>query len=299
MDILNHPLFAMAIVVCLIGEFLISIFFKKNNYSLYESFSSLTIIAIDRVLSHFTDSDSSSFAHRLWNHRLFDMPSNRAVGFALTFVAAEFVYYWAHRYNHSTNLGWSTHTLHHSPTKFNFTMGYRLGVTKFISLAWVFFVPLALLGFEPKSIVLSAGIILLYQFFIHTELVSRLGFLESFLNTPSNHRVHHGDYPELYDKNLGGITVIFDRVFGTYAPEPKTGIHRYGFSEIMAKRNIFYEIFCHWSRMLHALARARGIKEAFLAVFGSPARLLNPMPVTVAVESGRRDADGLCGTEQV
>src|SRR5262249_24360756 len=155
----------------------------------------------------------SFLAKWLWDHRFFNVPQAGVTGVVFTFLATEFFYYWAHRDNHRVSLGWATHQMHHEPTKYNLTLGYRLGITKFFSLAWLIFLPLVLVGFRPERIALCAGIIFLYQFFLHTEFVPRLGFLEGIFNTPSNHRVHHGNDPRFYDKNLGGLTIVFDRIF--------------------------------------------------------------------------------------
>ncbi len=169
----------------------------------------------------------------------------------------EFVYYWAHRYNHRTNLGWASHSIHHSPTRYNLTMGYRLGLTRAFSLAWVLFLPLILLGFHQADVALMAGIIFLYQFFLHTELIPPLGFLEKIFNTPSNHRVHHGSDPRYFDKNLGGITVLFDQLFGTYRAEPGKGELDYGLKTIVAKHSLVYEIFNYWAALFRQLRKAK------------------------------------------
>jgi sterol desaturase/sphingolipid hydroxylase (fatty acid hydroxylase superfamily) len=272
-DILNHPAFSAAIVVCVGAEYAYSRLRGLKAYDTYESFSNLVIIFSDRLLTRVTHADSSFLAQWLWNHRIFHFAQEGMASFALTFLGTEFFYYWAHRYNHGVNLGWATHQMHHAPTKYNLTLGYRLGVTKFFSLAWLVFLPLVLLGFSPERIALCAGIIFLYQFFLHTELVPRLGILEAFLNTPSNHRVHHGNDPRFYDKNLGGLTVIFDRIFGTYVPEPAGERLSYGLSDVMAKRNLFYEVFHYWALTFRSAWREGGVWRGFRLVFGSPAYL--------------------------
>ena len=109
---------------------------------------------------------------------------------------------------------WATHAVHHSATKLNFTAAIRLGWTGNISGNFLFFLPLIFIGFHPFAVIGMLGVNLFYQFFIHTELVSRLGPLEWILNTPAHHRVHHASNPACLDKNYGGILIVFDRIFG-------------------------------------------------------------------------------------
>ena len=227
---------------------------------------------MDRILVYFFESDTTTLGTWLWNHRVLNLSFGRNL-FA-TFIAVEFVYYWAHRYNHRVSLGWASHSIHHTPTRFNLTMGYRLGLTRVISFAWVLFLPLLLLGFHQADVTLIAGIIFLYQFFLHTELVPSLGFLEKIFNTPSNHRVHHGSDPKFYGKNLGGITLVFDHVFGTYRAEPKKIAMNYGLTAIVAKHSLVYEIFNYWALMFRALRNAKHAFQWPGIVFGSPARLI-------------------------
>jgi sterol desaturase/sphingolipid hydroxylase (fatty acid hydroxylase superfamily) len=121
---------------------------------------------------------------------------------------------------------WAFHLVHHTGSKMNLTTAYRLNWLGAL-ISPIFFIPLALLGFPSDFIVLSYGLNLFYQFFLHTEAVGRLGPLEGLIDTPSAHRVHHGSNPEYIDRNFGGVFIFWDRLFGTYQPEtvrPKYGI---------------------------------------------------------------------------
>lgn len=270
MDILNHPLFIAAIFICLGLEFFIS---KKKDglahYSGYEALSNIALISFDKIIALFTGTDGGGLVAWLWSHRLFELGFDPTFNFILTFIAAEFMYYWNHWYNHHVNIGWATHIMHHSPTKYNLTLGYRLGITRFFSLGWLVFLPLIILGFHPGDIALSIGIIFLYQFFIHTELVPQLGIFDKIFNTPSSHRVHHSSNPDHYNKNLGGITLLFDHLFGTYQAEGDRSQMSYGIPEIMNRRSIWYEVTCHWRVVFSQFAEATSAKGKFLAIFGS------------------------------
>lgn len=274
MEILNHPLFIFAIFLSLAFEFIISRKIGLSNYSPYEALSNIALISFDKIIAFFTGSDGGSIVHFLWAHRVFEINFGRPTNLVLTFIAAEFMYYWNHWYNHHVSIGWATHIMHHSPTKYNLTLGYRLGITRLFSLGWLVFLPLIILGFNPKDIALCIGIIFLFQFFIHTELIPKLGWVDKIINTPSAHRVHHSSNPIHYNKNLGGITLLFDHLFGTYCPEEAVESMKYGIPSIMNKKNIWYEITCHWRVVFNRFKEGQGLKAKTLALFGPPNRKL-------------------------
>jgi sterol desaturase/sphingolipid hydroxylase (fatty acid hydroxylase superfamily) len=166
---------------------------------------------------------------------LFHLPRNGWV-FALTFITADFLYYWFHRASHVWKPLWAFHLVHHSSPLMNLTAAYRLNwFSALVSPA--FFVPAALLGLPPEFIVLSYALNLLYQFFMHTEVVDKLGPVEGILDTPSAHRVHHGSNPLYIDKNFGGVLMVWDRLFHTYQPE--TEPVRYGLTTGFISNNPF------------------------------------------------------------
>lgn len=137
---------------------------------------------------------------------------------ALAILVADFVYYWEHRISHEVRLLWVAHSVHHSSPIMNTAVAFRFSVFDPL-IAAAFHLPMVLMGFDPLLVFLGELVVLSYQFWIHTELVGKLGFLDAVLNTPSNHRVHHGSDPKYLDKNYGGITVVWDRLFGSYQKE--------------------------------------------------------------------------------
>jgi len=147
---------------------------------------------------------------------------------ALAFVLTDFAYYWAHRMSHEVNLLWIGHAVHHQSEDYNLGVALRQSVLQKVLLMWVYW-PLAAIGFSPEMFLTSMAINLLYQFWIHTELVDRMGPMEWVLNTPSHHRVHHGRNPEYIDRNHAGVLIIWDRMFGTFQEEfvkPTYGVTR-------------------------------------------------------------------------
>ena len=143
----------------------------------------------------------------------------------LGFVAVDFCFYWAHRSLHRYNLLWGAHQPHHSSEDFNLSTALRKGAFQ-TAFDWPFYLPLALLGLPLPLFLVLLGAQLVYQFWIHSQHVGRLGMLEWFMVTPSNHRVHHGQYDRYIDKNHGGVFIVWDRLFGTFADE--TEAVRYG-----------------------------------------------------------------------
>lgn len=136
----------------------------------------------------------------------------------LLFFADDFCYYCFHRFGHRARLGWAAHINHHSSQHYNLSTALRQSwTTPFFH--WVFYLPLPLLGFHPLAMITMQALSLLYQYWIHTEAIDRLGVFERFMNTPSHHRVHHGSNDRYLDKNYGGFLIIYDKLFGSFEPE--------------------------------------------------------------------------------
>ena len=130
----------------------------------------------------------------------------------------DFLYYWYHRFGHEVNVFWAAHVVHHQSEEFNLSTALRQTGTSYL-FSWIFYVPMALLGFPP-TVMLGVGLIdLLYQFWIHTEHVRSLGLFDRIFASPSNHRVHHAVNDLYLDRNYGGLLIIWDRLFGTFQPE--------------------------------------------------------------------------------
>lgn len=159
---------------------------------------------------------------------------------AVAMVAVDFAYYWYHRCHHQIRALWAVHVVHHSSEQFNLSVALRQPWAVFTSLPFI--LPLALIGIDGRIIVTCYATNLLFQFFIHTELVDKFWApIEFVFNTPSHHRVHHGSQDEYLDKNYGGIFIIWDRMFGTFAAE-NARVH-YGLTKNINTHNIFRVYF--------------------------------------------------------
>ncbi|HEX7816028.1 sterol desaturase family protein [Dyella sp.] len=206
-------------------------------------------------------------AHR---YRITDISMHHAWAWPLLLLLQDFLYYWMHRADHRVHWFWATHCVHHSSNSFNLSSAYRLGWTARISNGALFFTPLALLGFPVSAIGVAVSLNLLYQFWLHTELVPRLGPLEWIFNTPAHHRVHHASNAAYIDKNYGGILIIFDRMFGTFVAERADDPCRYGLVHPIASNNPLKIAFHGWLGLWQSLRHATSWRGRWLAVFGPP-----------------------------
>jgi sterol desaturase/sphingolipid hydroxylase (fatty acid hydroxylase superfamily) len=226
--------FLTIIAVTIVIEAVWSHYKKKGVYNTKDALGNLAILICNNLLKPLSLAWKLIVFTAIVPYQLFDIPTN-VFTVILTFVVAEFAFYWYHRISHETPLLWTMHHTHHSSQWMNLTTAVRLNwLGGFISP--LFFVPFILIGFSPEIFVGSLALGLFYQFFLHTEAVGRLGFFEGWLlNTPSAHRVHHGSNEKYLDKNYGGMLIIFDRLFGTY--EPETEKVKYGVTTGFSSHN--------------------------------------------------------------
>ncbi|XP_046899119.1 alkylglycerol monooxygenase isoform X1 [Hypomesus transpacificus] len=186
--------------------------------SISDGVTSVSAGIISRLSHLFLRSIELTTYMYIWNHfHLLELPWDSSWTWWLAFLGVDFCYYWVHRFAHELNILWAAHQVHHSSEYYNLTTALRQSLTQQFS-SWVFYLPMALV-LPPSVFAVHIQFNLLYQFWIHTEVIKDLGPLEWILNTPSHHRVHHGRNLYCIDKNYGGALIIWDRLFGTFAPE--------------------------------------------------------------------------------
>jgi sterol desaturase/sphingolipid hydroxylase (fatty acid hydroxylase superfamily) len=222
----------------------------------------------------------------IWNLRIATIAMDQWWHWVLLFVGQEFCYYWMHRADHRVRWFWLNHAVHHSSNQYNLSAAYRLGWTGKLTGAAIFFGPLVWVGFPVPYVVGALAANLLYQFWLHTELIGKLPYpIEFVFNTPAHHRVHHASNPSYLDCNYGGALIVFDRLFGTFrrmrAEEPP----RYGLVKPLRTYNPIRIAFHAWMEMLHDLRRARGWKERGRVVFGPP-EYKPPASISATVPAG-------------
>ena len=192
----------------------------------------------------------------LWEFRLFDVPWTWWA-FALCFVLDDLKYYWVHRFGHRVRWFWASHVNHHSSQHYNLSTALRQTWTGFLTLGFVFALPLVLLGFHPAMIAICGGFNLIYQFWIHTEAIDRMPrWFEAVMNTPSHHRVHHATNPRYLDRNYAGVFIVWDKLFGTFEPEVRGEKIRYGIVKQLGSFNLLWAVFHEWIGIAQDMWRA-------------------------------------------
>jgi sterol desaturase/sphingolipid hydroxylase (fatty acid hydroxylase superfamily) len=205
----------------------------------------------------------------VYAHRLFTLPLDTVWGWLVAFIAVDFAYYCWHRASHRVRLFWASHSVHHSSATLTLATAERLSWTGPLLSGLVFFLaPLVFLGIAPEAVAILLTLNLFYQFFLHTELVRSMGPLDLVLNTPSHHRVHHASNPEYLDKNFGGVLIIFDRLFGTFAEERAPCA--YGILPAVETRNPVGIAAHEYVNVAQDMRRANGMIERLHYLFDVP-----------------------------
>ena len=198
---------------------------------------------------------------------LIDMPLSwfdaSPSGIALWIAAAllwDFCYYWLHRFSHEISVLWAAHAVHHQSEDYNLSTALRQTSTGFI-FGWIFYLPIFLLGFPLEVAITVNAVNLIYQFWVHTQHVRRLGILDYILVTPSNHRVHHAQNERYIDKNYGGIFILWDRLFGTFEDEREDEPVVFGVRKPLANWNPFWANLQVYDYLLFDAVRAKSWKD--------------------------------------
>ena len=235
--------------ILMIIEFTYGVIIKKNTYRLNDTFVSISIGLISRfpvILNLGFNTLIFSLAATTFNLKL--LPLDSWVTWVVGFVLYDLTYYVQHRLHHEIKLLWATHIVHHHGEEFNLSTALRQTSTGWL-WKWMFYIPMIVIGVPAEVFITVGGLNLLYQFWVHTEHIPKLGFIEKIFVTPSNHRVHHAKNPEYIDANYGGVFILWDRMFGTYIEEKENIKPVYGtvkalesWNPIWANIEVFYNM---------------------------------------------------------
>lgn len=184
-------------------------------------------------------------------------------------ILEDFAFYWLHRFDHEVRFFWAVHVTHHSSQLFNLTVGFRSSVFQPL-YRFVYFIPIAFLGFRPEDIMLMYSATQIYGILIHTKYINKLGFLEYFLATPSHHRVHHGSNPRYLDKNMGMVFIFWDKWFGTFQKELDKDPVQYGLTTNLRDYHPLNVVFHEWKQILKDVISAPGLYNKWMYLFGPP-----------------------------
>ena len=237
---LSIPVFFILIAV----ELGYALYKKLDFYRLNDSLSNLSQGIGSQLVGIFLKTITFFGYLYIYEHWRFYTFPNTIWTWIILFIGVDFFYYWFHRKSHQVNALWAAHIVHHQSEEYNLTVALRQSWFQ-SGFSWVFYLPLAFAGFEPIMFLTVSAFNTIYQFWIHTRAIGRMGPLEWFLNTPSHHRVHHGSNPKYIDKNHAGTLIIWDRMFGTFQKEEEEVV--YGITKPLASWNPVWANFHYWA----------------------------------------------------
>ena len=242
----------------------------KNNYRLNDSFTSISLGLISRyipLLGLGLQGAAFAYVAQYYNLKLFSSSSLWVWIFA--FFLYDFCYYWMHRLHHEVKVLWATHVVHHHGEEFNLSTALRQTSTGFL-WKWIFYLPIFIVGIPPEVFVTVAGINLVYQFWVHTEHIPKLGWYEYVFVSPSNHRIHHAQNKHYVDANYGGVFIFWDRLFGTYKEELDELKPVYGTAKPLRSWNPFKANLDIFVEMIKDSTRTKSIKNKIKVWFSRP-----------------------------
>lgn len=235
-----------AFVLLILVEMLVARVKDRSRFEARDTLTSLGLGLGSTVAGLLTAGVIIGMAQWAYQYRLFD------IGFMwwawpLCFLLDDLAYYAFHRSAHRVRWFWAAHVIHHSSQHYNLSTALRQTWTGFISLTFLFRLPLFFIGFPVEMVLFVGGLNLIYQFWIHTEAIGRMPcWFEAVMNTPSHHRVHHATNPQYLDSNYAGVFIIWDRMFGTFVPERDDEKIHYGIVKNLGSFNIIWAAFHEW-----------------------------------------------------
>lgn len=213
--VLATPVFFLLIGI----ELLVGWKRKRNTYRLNDAMNSIGLGIMSQVTGAFTKLFAVGIYTVVYQHAaLFQMSEKSLWVWVAGLVLYDLCYYWHHRLGHEVALFWAAHVVHHQSEDYNLSTALRQTSSGWVG-GWLFYLPMAVLGFPPLVFAVVALIDLLYQYWVHTQQIGKLGWFDRWFCAPSNHRVHHAVNDKYLDKNYGGILIVWDRLFGTFIEE--------------------------------------------------------------------------------
>ena len=271
------PFFIITVII----EIILTVKIRLEEYEFKDAATSIAMGLGNVILGLISKSLVLAVFLFFYKFRLFTLPF-AWWSWILVLFAEDFCYYWFHRTSHENRLFWASHVVHHSSLKYNLSTALRQTWSgSFYS--FIFWIPLILLGFHPVMVLVQISVSLLYQYWIHTELIQKLpNWFEAVFNTPSHHRVHHATNPQYLDRNHSGIFIIWDRLFGTFEPEIEKPV--YGLVKNINTYNPVKIAFNEWIQM-------------FKDAFASKTSFSNRLKYLVKPPGWKHDGTGILSTD--
>jgi alkylglycerol monooxygenase len=266
---LNPVILAIPMYFALMGiELVYESISRKKTYRLNDAITNISTGTLQQLTGTFLKIFKIGVYAFVFQHfAFFEIPADWT-SFIILFFLFDLCYYWDHRMAHRISLFWGGHSVHHQSEDYNLSVALRQSSTAMI-WGMPFYLPLALIGFDPVQFAVVGGFNLLYQFWIHTEHINKLPrWFEWFFNTPSHHRVHHGRDPKYIDKNYAGVFIIYDRLFGTFQQEEERP--NYGITKPLNSWNPVYANFAHYIDLFHDVKKTHSVGDALKVLFYPP-----------------------------
>ena len=251
------PVFFLLIII----EYFYGKYVGKNTYRLNDTVTSITVGMISRfptMLNLGVQSVIFVYISSYLNMELLSMKN--PFTWIIAFLLYDLSYYWMHRMHHEIKILWATHSVHHHGEDYNLATALRQTSTGWL-WKWIFYMPMIILGVPGEVFITVAGVNLVYQFWVHTEHIGHLGFLEKIFITPMNHRIHHAKNKEYIDANYGGVFIIWDRMFGTYNPQRPDVKPVYGTATPLNSWNPLWANFQVFSIMIKDTIKTKSWKD--------------------------------------
>ena len=245
--LISTPLYAILIGL----EMVLSAVHHKHLYTVKDTLTNVYLTSLNFSLELLIRVFCLGFLAYFFQFHVLDI-QNQYLYWFLLLILQDIAFYFEHRVDHYCRFFWAVHVTHHSSEKFNLTTGFRSSVFQPL-YRFVYFIPLAVIGFKPLDIMLMYSATQIYGILIHTQYIKKLGFLEYFMATPSHHRVHHASNTIFLDKNMGMVLIIWDKIFGTFASEDdlKDEQIRFGLTKNIERPNHPVDIVFHeWRNIL-------------------------------------------------
>ena len=258
-----------AFVILIVAEMIYVRVTGKGRYEMKDSATSLTMGFGNQAVGLAFGAFAVAAYFWVYQFRLFDLGWTAPVLVAC-FFAEDLAYYWFHRIAHERRWFWASHVIHHSSQHYNLTTALRQTWTGVLGLNFIFWLPLVYIGLPPEMVLMFSAISLVYQFWIHTETIDRMGPLEWVMNTPSHHRVHHATNARYLDANYAGVLIIWDRLFGTFVREDAAERPRYGIIANLGSFNPFRVALHEWAGIWRDVTHAKSARQVFFYLFGPP-----------------------------
>lgn len=255
--------------IVILGEMIYSHFNKEKLYETKDVLSNVYLAVLNYGLDLLMKGFSMAVMFFFYQHRLFTWDFNIWY-FIAVFILQDFAYYVLHYVDHHSRAFWAVHITHHSSDHFNITTGFRSPVLQPL-YRYLYFSPLAFLGFNPWHIMVAYSVLQVYGTWVHTQTVKKLGFLEWFMVTPSHHRVHHACNIRYLDKNMGMALIIWDRIFGTFEKEVPEVPIKFGIYPKMEDKGPVNLVFYEWKKIAKDLKQPNLTwKDKMMYIFYAP-----------------------------